>query len=79
MVLSSFSTFQQSEIKTNWKTFLDFLGSNPRLLFKSLSLLTFIEILKFAKDRVVMRTYDDSRESASKMQMNYVLEKKFRK
>ena len=44
-------------------------GTNSKLLCKSLSLLSFVKILLFWKDRVVMRAYDDSRESASKMQM----------
>ena len=46
-----------------------FLGSNSRLLCKSLSLFIFVKILKFVNDRVVMRAYDDNSDSASKMQL----------
>jgi hypothetical protein len=38
-------------------------------LCKSLPVLTSIKILKFAKDRVVLRAYDNSRDTASKMQL----------
>jgi hypothetical protein len=60
--------FNPNSIKSG-KSLSHFRGSNSRLLCKSLSLLESFKILKFAKDRVVSRVYDNSRGTASKMQL----------
>ena len=60
--------FNLKSIKSG-RLFLHFWGSKSRLLCKSLPVLTSVKILKFAKDRVVMGAYDNSRDSASKKQI----------
>lgn len=60
--------FNLKTIKSE-RHFSGFLGGKSRLLCKSLPFLTFVKILKFEKDRVVMGAYDDSRDSVSKMQI----------
>ena len=71
MILERFFKLEDFNLKStkSGRTFLHFLGSKSRLLCKSLPVLTSIKILKFAKDRVVLRAYDNSRDTASKMQL----------
>jgi hypothetical protein len=60
--------FNLKTIKSG-NSFSHFWESPSRLLCKPLSFLTSAKILQFAKDGVVMGTYDDSRGSASKVQI----------